>query len=47
MYEKPLEIRHFPTFLYPEETELAPPRAAEHARGRRDEEDGYNGGRWV
>jgi hypothetical protein len=47
VYEKSREIRHFPVFPYPEQTELAPSRATELAREGQDEEDGFNGGRWV
>jgi len=47
VYEKSLEIRHFLVFHYPEEAELAPCWAAEPARERQDEENGFNGGRWI
>ena len=47
MHEKSLEIRHFPVFPYPEEAELTPSWAAELAWGRQDEENAFNGGRWV
>jgi hypothetical protein len=47
VYEKSLEIRHFPAFPYPEEAELAPSGDAELAREEKDEESGSNGGRWV
>jgi hypothetical protein len=47
VYEKSFEIRHFPIFPYPEETELAPSRATELAREEQDEENGFNGGRWL
>ncbi len=44
MYEKSLELRHFPVFPYPEEAELAPSWAAELAREGKDEENGFSGG---
>jgi hypothetical protein len=47
MYEKSREIRHCPILPYPETTELAPSRATELAREGQDEENGFNGGRWV
>jgi hypothetical protein len=47
VYEKSREIRHFPVLPYPEEAELAPSRATERAREGLDDENGFNGGRWV
>jgi hypothetical protein len=47
VYEKSCEIRHFPIIPYPEETELASSPATELAREGQDEENRFNGGRWV
>ena len=47
MYNKSFEIMHFPVLPYAEESELAPCWATELARQEQDEENGFNGGRWV
>jgi hypothetical protein len=46
-YEKSREIRHFPIFPYPEETELTPSRTTELAREGQAEGEGSNAGRWM
>jgi hypothetical protein len=47
VYSKSFKIKHFPAFPYPKDSELAPSWATELARERQDEENAFNGGRWV
>ena len=42
-----LKMRQFPVFAYPEEARMAPRGAPESLGRGRNEENGFNGGRWV
>jgi len=42
-----LKMRHFLVFAYPEEVRMALRGPPGVTRERQDEEDGFNGARWV